>query len=205
MQLTRTQKWLWVVTGLALAGYFGLTIWTNTLTRQDTTASRPADGTDVIQPRFQLTDHTGARVTDATWRGQWLMVFFGFTNCPDICPTTLGELAAVMDGLGADAPMVKPLFISIDPERDRVADMAEYVEAFHPAITGLTGTDTDIAAAADNFRAFYGKQEEASAPDGYVMAHTSVVYLVSPEGRFERVYSYGTAAEDILEDIQRRL
>ncbi len=205
MRLTKTQMWLWVMVALALTGFIGLNVLTGSQTRNDTYVSRPDLENDEIQPSFDLTDHTGARVTDATWRGKWLMVFFGFTNCPDICPTTLGEMASVMDGLGSDATSVKPLFISIDPERDRVADMAEYVAAFHPAITGLTGSDAEIAATANNFRVFYEKQEEASAPDGYIMAHTSVIYLVSPEGRFERVYSYGTFAGDILKDIQRRL
>jgi protein SCO1/2 len=135
--------------------------------------------------------------------GFWF--FFGFTNCPDICPTTLGELAQLMDLLGPDAQKTQPLFISIDPERDRVETMAEYVSAFHPSIVGLTGTETEVTATAKSFKAFFEKLPQETAPDGYTMGHTSAVYLISPEGVFVRTYSYGTSPEKIAADVQQRL
>jgi protein SCO1/2 len=140
-----------------------------------------------------------------SYQGKWLLVFFGFTNCPDICPTTLAELARVMERLGPDAGLVKPLFVSIDPERDRVETMAEYVSVFHPTIVGLTGTEAQIAEAARSFKAYYEKQPQESAPNGYTMGHTSAVYLISPEGVFVRTYGYGTPPGEITKDLQNRL
>ena len=205
IQLTKLQRILWATAGLAIIVYLGLFFWTE-YSRQDLrNNSKVIADSDVIKLQFQLVDHTGANVGIEKWRGRWLMVFFGYTNCPDVCPTTLAEMASIMNALGTDAEKVKPLFISIDPERDRVADMAEYVAAFHPSITGLTGSADEIAKAAWNFRAFYIKQVQESAPDDYTMAHTSAIYLVSPQGQFERVFSFGTGAKEILKDIQSRL
>ena len=205
MRLTKLQKWLWTMVGIALVASLGYASWIKYSPPKNTYTSQLVGETEVIQPRFQLTSHTGEKVSDATWRGKWLMVFFGFTNCPDVCPTTLADMAMVMDGLGEDAAKVKPLFISIDPARDRVADMAEYVAAFHPAITGLIGTDTEIATVAKSFGVYYAKGEPMDTPDNYDMAHTSVIYLVSPEGRFVRIFSFGTRAKEILKNIQQRL
>jgi|TARA_R110000803_G_scaffold51105_1_gene105798 protein SCO1/2 len=167
--------------------------------------SELSQNTDTLRPEFSLTDHQGNAVTEQTYRGKWLLVFFGFTNCPDICPTTLGELAQLMDLLGPDAQKTQPLFISIDPERDRVETMAEYVSAFHPSIVGLTGTETEVTATAKSFKAFFEKLPQETAPDGYTMGHTSAVYLISPEGVFVRTYSYGTSPEKIAADVQQRL
>tara|TARA_R110000787_G_scaffold286397_1_gene404640 strand:- start:27597 stop:28202 length:606 start_codon:yes stop_codon:yes gene_type:complete len=156
-------------------------------------------------PTFSLTDQSGNAVTEQTYRGKWLLVFFGFTNCPDICPTTLADLASVMEQLGADAKAIKPLFISVDPDRDQLETMAEYVSAFHPAIVGLTGTGPQIAETAGSFKAYFEKQPHESAPDGYTMGHTSAVYLVSPDGAFVRTYSYGTPPEEIVTDLRQKL
>jgi len=158
-----------------------------------------------FQPVFTLTNHSGEPVSETTFRGDWALVFFGFTNCPDICPTTLAEFGNVMDRLGADASKVKPLFITIDPERDRVADVAKYVSAFHPSIIGLTGSNKQIAYTASSFKAFFERVPQETAPDGYTMGHTSAVYLISPEGNFVRTYQFGTSPEMIVEDLKTRI
>ena len=163
------------------------------------------DRSTAFYPSFSLTDHQGNSVTEQSFRGQWLLVFFGFTFCPDICPTTLSEMAQVMDRLGSDVGSVTPLFISIDPERDNVEAMEPYVSAFHATIVGLTGTERQIAQAASAFEVYYEKQPQDSAPNGYTMAHTSAVYLVSPEGRFVRTYGYGTSPEEIFADLRNRI
>ncbi len=196
---------LWGVAAVAGLGYLGLIFWTDNRIHGHIGGATDDAVTEAILPRFALTDHTGSAVTEASYRGRWLLVFFGFTNCPDICPTTLAELADVVDGLGPSADAVQPIFISVDPTRDNPAALAEYVAAFHPAIVGLTGANEALAAAASSFRAYYERTEQAEAPDGYTMAHTSAVYLVSPEGRFERVYAYGTPVADILADLKPRL
>lgn len=124
-----------------------------------------------IRSEFSLTDHTGQEVTEADYTYRWQLVFFGFTNCPDICPTTLAYMASVVDLLGEDADQLAPIFITVDPERDTVPVMAEYVSAFHPRLIGLTGTEAQVAEATRNFRTWYERTEDDRAPDGYFMAH----------------------------------
>jgi protein SCO1/2 len=141
-----------------------------------------------IRSVFALTDHTGRAVTEADFAGRWQLVFFGFTHCPDICPTTLAYMANVLDLLGPGADRVAPLFITVDPVRDTVPVMAEYVAAFHPRLIGLTGAEAQTAEAARNFRVYYEKMGEGSAPDGYLMAHSGHIYMMRPGGRFDAVF-----------------
>lgn len=133
-------------------------------------------------------DHTGRAVTEADFAGRWQLVFFGFTHCPDICPTTLAYMASVLDLLGSQVEQVAPLFITVDPVRDTVPVMAEYVAAFHPRLVGLTGTEEQVADAAESYRTWYERVEEKTAPDGYMMAHAGHIYLMDPNGRFEAVF-----------------
>lgn len=158
-----------------------------------------------FRPTFTLVNHQGETVSEATYRGNWALVFFGFTNCPDICPTTLAEFGSVMDSLGDEAAEVTPLFITIDPERDRVKTVAEYVSAFHSSIVGLTGTDKQVADAAKSFKAYFERVPQESAPDGYTMGHTSVVYLLSPDGYFVRTFQFGEPPEMIVKDLRERI
>lgn len=185
---------------LALPAIATFAWWTTTRTHDD-----QQDAASAITPIFSLVNHLGERVSEEDYRGKWLLVFFGFPHCPDVCPTTLAELAAVMRQLGTNANEVQPLFVSIDPQRDSVAEMAEYVTQFHPSLVGLTGTDEEIAAAADSFQVFYERTPDAAAPDGYTMSHTSAVYLLSPEGEFVVPYTYGTPVQDIVEDLTQRI
>jgi cytochrome oxidase Cu insertion factor (SCO1/SenC/PrrC family) len=141
-----------------------------------------------IRNEYTLTDHTGRAVTGADFAGRWQLLFFGFTYCPDICPTTLAYMASVMDLLGPRAERVAPIFITVDPARDTVPVMAEYVAAFHPHLVGLTGTEAQVAGAARNFRVYFERMEDAAAPDGYLMAHAGYIYVMRPDGRFEAVF-----------------
>jgi protein SCO1/2 len=154
---------------------------------------------------FELTGHDGMVRTAGDFRGQWSLVFFGFTHCPDICPTTLAEIAQVMDDLGPQAANVQPLFISVDSLRDRPEKLAEYVPQFHPSILGLAGTPEQIEAAARSFKIFYESVPEDTAPDGYTMGHTSQLFLFDPEGAFVRLFSYGTPASEITADLSARI
>lgn len=159
-----------------------------------------------IRSVFTLTDHTGQVVTQADYSDRWQLVFFGFTNCPDVCPTTLAYMASVLDILGDDADEVAPMFITVDPERDTVQVMAEYVSVFHPRLIGLTGTEAQVAEAAGNFRTWYERTEDESAPDGYFMAHGGYIYLMRPGGKYEAVYQEGgQTPEDLAETIRRNL
>lgn len=175
-------------------------------------ASRPAGpqveltGEADIRSEFTLTDHTGQPVTEADFAGQWQLVFFGFTHCPDICPTTLAYMASVLDLLSESADRVAPLFITVDPARDTVPVMAEYVSAFHPRLVGLTGTEAQVTEAADNFRTWYERVEDEDAPDGYLMAHQGYIYLMRPDGGFEAVFLESRQPPEALaQEIMLRL
>ena len=162
-----------------------------------------------IRSDFSLVDNTGRAVTEADFAGRWQLVFFGFTHCPDICPTTLAYMASVLDLLGSKAEQVAPLFITVDPVRDTVPVMAEYVSAFHPRLVGLTGTEAQVADAAESFRTWYERVDDETAPDGYMMAHAGHIYLMRPDGGFETVFQERdqppeAVAEEILTRIRKR-
>ncbi len=144
-------------------------------------------------------------LTQEDFAGRWMLVFFGFANCPDICPTTLSEVAAVMDGLGEDGKQVQPLFISLDSERDTPAALADFAPRFDAGIIGLTGTPDQIAKTAMTFKIFYEKIEEASAPDGYTMGHSSQLFLFGPKAGFVTSWAYDTPAEEIVADLRERI
>lgn len=204
MQLRRVRYGLWVliaVAALALGGtYFFRMVGFRT------PPSPVSVGEAAIRSEFSLIDHNGNRVTEADFLGRWQLVFFGFTHCPDVCPTTLAYMANVLDRLGGEVERVAPIFITIDPSRDTPEVMAEYVQAFHPKLVGLTGSEAEVAAAAQSFRVYYEKMEEETAPDGYLMAHSGHIYLMTPEGRFEDVFREGEQpAEEMATDVLARM
>ncbi|WP_232816475.1 SCO family protein [Paracoccus zhejiangensis] len=167
--------------------------------------ARQIETVEAFQPEFALTDADGNIRQSEEFRGRYQLVFFGFTNCPDVCPTTLSEVAQVMDDLGPDAAKVQPVFISIDPERDRQMGLDEFTAAFHPSIIGLAGDDVATRAAADSFKIFFEREEDPAAPDGYSMSHSPALYLIGPHGDWLRQYTYGTPASEILADLKSRL
>ncbi|MCG8442091.1 MAG: SCO family protein [Caulobacterales bacterium] len=156
---------------------------------------------------FTLTDHTGARVTEADFRGQPMVIYFGFTYCPDVCPLSLQKLAIAMDMLGEDAKALQPILISLDPERDSPEQMALYVESngFPPNLVGLTGTPEEIDAVAQAYRVFHRKVEEPESAAGYLIEHTSVFYLMDQRGRFVTVFSHSQDPQSIAEELRRFL
>ena len=162
---------------------------------------------EVVTGEFSLIDHRGNAVTDESYRGSWPLIFFGYTYCPDVCPTTLGVVSLVMDGLGDDAAKVQPLFISVDPERDTPEVMADYVAAFHPRIIGLSGSPEQIKAAAHSHRAYYVKASvEEGAEIGeteYAMDHSAYLYLMDAQGVYAHVFSPTETAEEIAAGIRK--
>jgi len=151
---------------------------------------------------FQLTDHHGNPVTDKTYRGQYLLVYFGYGFCPDVCPTELANIASSMDLLGPKAEKVTPLFITVDPERDTAEFLADYVQSFHPRLIGLTGTPAQIAAVAKAYKVYYAKSRKSAGKD-YLMDHTSFVYLMGPDGTFLTMFRGQTDPKAIAETIER--
>jgi len=151
---------------------------------------------------FTLTDHHGKPVTDKTYRGQYLMIYFGYGYCPDVCPTELANMANAMDLLGGKAAQVTPLFITVDPERDTAQFLADYVVAFHPRLVGLTGTPAQIAMVAKEYKVYYAKSRKSAGAD-YLMDHTSFVYLMGPDGNFLTMFRGQTNPKAIAETVER--
>lgn len=200
LKLARVRYALWILTaiaGLVLASLY----MTGKLTQE---RRQPVQtGEAAIHSKFALIDHMGKRVTEADFLGRWQLVFFGFTYCPDVCPSTLAYVASVLDRLGEDADNVTPLFITVDPSRDTPDVMADYVSAFHPKLVGLTGTEEDVAAAAGAFRIYFDRMEADSASDGYLVAHSSHIYLMTPDARFETAFREGNQSpEELARKIQ---
>jgi protein SCO1/2 len=133
---------------------------------------------------FSLIDGDGHAVTDQTYRGKFMLVYFGYTYCPDVCPTTLSAVADAMDKLGPKADKIQPLFITVDPKRDKPDVVKQYAAAFGTRIVGLTGSPEQIAAAAKAYRVYYAEHRTGTGPDDYSMDHSSVLYLMGPDGRF---------------------
>jgi cytochrome oxidase Cu insertion factor (SCO1/SenC/PrrC family) len=153
---------------------------------------------------FELVDHTGRTVTDRTFRGTLMLIYFGYSSCPDLCPTSLGDLAAALNLLGPSAEQVSFLFITVDPARDTPAHLAGYVGLFHPRLIGLSGSETQCAQAARAFRV-YVKAPPRTEPMDDVIDHSSFAYLVGPDGRLLTVFAHGTPPETIAEAIRQSL
>jgi protein SCO1/2 len=150
---------------------------------------------------FSLTDQTGQHRTLEDFRGKVVVVFFGYTQCPDVCPTTLAELKTVRQQLGSDAGRMQVLFITIDPERDTPQLLAQYVPAFDPSFIGLYGDADATARTAKDFKVFYQKVP-GSAPDRYSMDHSAASYVYDPKGRLRLYVRNGQGPEPILHDIK---
>ena len=148
---------------------------------------------------FSLTDQDGKKVTDADYAGQWKLVFFGFTYCPEVCPTTLNRISLTLKALGPLGDKLHPLFITIDPERDTPAVMKSYVSAFDKRITGLTGTPDEIAAVAKAYHAFYQKVPQGN---DYTMDHSTLIYVMRPDGRYETLLRYDDSPAEMAEKLK---
>jgi protein SCO1 len=152
---------------------------------------------------FRLVDQDGKTVTDADLKGKWSLVYFGYTHCPDACPTALNDIAIALDELGSKRSAVRPVFITVDPERDTPEVLKAYVTAFDAAILALTGTPEDVAEAAKGYRVYYAKHPEAGGD--YSMDHSSVIYVMDPEGRFTASFTHQSAPEEIAERLKKLL
>ena len=148
-----------------------------------------------------LSDHTGRPRTLADFRGKVVVVFFGYTHCPDVCPTTLAELAQTMKLLGEQARLVQVLFVTLDPARDDATLLARYVPSFHPAFLGLHGDEAATRKAAQSFRVFFEKQPGKSAQD-YSLDHTAGVFVIDREGRTRVFFNVGMRPEQMAADLR---
>lgn len=155
-----------------------------------------------LTPRYLLQDHRGRVLTQESFRGRFQLVSFGFTSCPDVCPTTLLGIKNILDALGDRAERLQAIFITVDPERDSAAMLHEYTAAFHPAILGLRGTAELLQRAAESFKVRYEKvREPGAAPGIYTMDHSTGLYLLDSDGRFLAKFASTAPAPEIAARI----
>src|SRR5512138_2394402 len=207
---TVTRILLIAVLGLVLAGG-GLFAWYIVQPPQPggiVSGETRTSGAALIGGPFTLTDQTGQQRSEADFQGRYALVYFGYTYCPDICPTSLSTMTQGIDLLEAQAPekaaAVLPVFVTVDPERDTVEALAGYAEHFHPRLMALTGTEEQVAGAAKAYRIFYQKVEEESASD-YLMDHSSIIYLMGPDGGYLTHFTHASTAEDIAKGLAERI
>ncbi|MGF1610604.1 MAG: SCO family protein [Kiloniellales bacterium] len=188
-----------------LAG--GMALWRFNSPTQPAAVSGVArtSGTALIGGDFELVDQTGTTRRPADFAGRFMLVFFGFTYCPDVCPTTLSIVTQALDILeqqdAAAAAKVVPLFITVDPERDTVAVMKDYAAHFHPAMVALTGSAEQVAQAAKAYRVYYAKVEDGSAED-YLVDHSSFLFLMGPDGDYVAHFTHDATAEEIADALR---
>jgi protein SCO1/2 len=165
--------------------------------------SGPAGGGEaLVGGPFSLVDHTGRRVTEKDFLGKYMLVFFGFTYCPDVCPAELQVMSAALDELGPRGDNIQPVFVSIDPERDTPEVVRQYVENFHPRLVGLTGSPEEIAAIAKAYRVYYKKAASRGTSGDYEMDHSTILYLMDPEGRFRKHFGYTTDTRALAQGLR---
>lgn len=151
---------------------------------------------------FTLVTPDGTTVTDQTYRGKWLLVYFGFTYCPSSCPTTLLEVATALEKLGADAAELQPLFITVDPQRDTREVLEGYTRSFDSRIVGLTGTPQQIAAIAQEYGVYYATHRTGPGAEDYVIDHSTYLYLMDPYGQFVRAFDADESGDRIADAVR---
>jgi protein SCO1 len=165
--------------------------------------SSPVAQIAAIGGAFKLTDQNGQVVTDQDLKGHPSLVFFGFTHCPDVCPTTLFEVSEVLRALGPDADRTRALFVTVDPERDTPRVMKDYLSSFDPHLSGLTGDPAEIAAVAKAYRVYFKKVPQEDG--GYTLDHTAIVYLMDKTGRFVSPFNLKRPTDAAAADLRRYL
>lgn len=155
---------------------------------------------------FEMIDHTGKTVTDASYRGKFMLVYFGFTFCPDICPTELQVIASALDALSEkERAALQPLFVTVDPERDTAAEIAGYVGHFHDSLVGLTGTVDQVSQMAGAYRVWFKKVEDPESTAEYTMEHTNFVYLMGPDGNHVDHFTFATKSGEMAARISKHI
>lgn len=163
-----------------------------------------AEESSGVNPRYLLQDPRGRSVTNEDFRGRFQLISFGYTYCPDVCPTTLVEMAAILKQLGEQAGRVQPIFITVDPERDTGKVLQTYTEFFDPRILGLTGSPALVRRAADNFKIRYAKVREPGN-DNYAVDHSAGMILLGPDGEFIKKFAFATPVDEITRQLKEIL
>lgn len=155
---------------------------------------------DAFGGPFTLTDHNGKQVTDKDYAGKYRLIYFGFTYCPAICPTELSKITAALNGLGDAGKDILPIFITVDPERDAVEKMTNYVSLFHPSFIGLTGTKQQIEPTLKAYKIYAAKREDEAMSE-YTMDHSSFIYFIAPDGRLLHIFKMQDDADMVKNTI----
>ncbi len=153
---------------------------------------------------FTLTDQNGARRSSSDFRGKYQLIYFGYSFCPDVCPTTLAVMSQALDKMGIDANRIVPIFITVDPERDTPQILKKYMEAFGPRFVGFTGSLKDIAAVEKEYRV-YAKKQKLDNSGNYGMDHSSVIYLMGPDGRIVTFYDELVSPDALEKDLKAKI
>ena len=186
---------VWLATALAV------TATAVTVAMNRPSQSNAAQQLPQIGGHFALSTPDGRRVTDTTFRGKWLLVYFGYTSCPDVCPTTLSAMALALDKLGPLADRVQPVFITVDPQRDTAAIVGEYVKDFDPRFVGLVGSPQEIGTAAEQFHVYYRVRQLGN--NEYVVDHSSFIYLIDPDGAFVRLLTGDLPGHQLADELRK--
>jgi len=198
-----------LISVVGLLAVVAVNIWM-LLKLQSSTQQSAVPGTTVVASNvaiggpFSMIDQDGKRVSDHDLRGQYLLIYFGYAHCPDVCPTTLQDMAQTLDVLGPDAAAVTPVFVTVDPVRDTPEFLKDYVAAFHPRMIGLTGSADEIKSIAKVYRVYYAKAQGES-DDDYLMDHSSYTYLMGRDGKYVALFRFGASPDDMAKGIRAAL
>jgi protein SCO1/2 len=162
-------------------------------------------GKALVGGPFSLVDATGKRVTEKDFAGKPMLVYFGFTNCPDVCPAGLQVIAAALDRLGDKAQGVTPIFITVDPERDTPETLGKYVKSFHPSIVALSGSPEDVAGVTKAYRVYAKKVPDESRPGEYNVDHSSFMYLMDRKGEFVKHFPHSVDANELADQLAKAM
>lgn len=193
--MRRYQAVLFAITGIVVAAIAAFILY----------GGGGGKGIAAIGGPFTLVDHKGKQTTDKDFRGKYMLIYFGYTFCPDVCPTALQVMTQAMDQLKPETQKkITPVFITIDPARDTVKQLDAYVDNFHPRMVGLTGSDEQIAMAARAYRVYYGRARDGNEESAdYLMDHSSIVFLVDPDGAYVTHFTHATPPEKMAEKLKK--
>lgn len=194
---------LYILAGFAVGAVLAILVIPGARERLLPAAGMPSAGRALIGGPFVLTDQDGKRVTDQDFRGKFMLLYFGFTFCPDVCPTALQVMAAALDKLGPKGERITPVLISVDPERDTPAQLSLYVKSFHPRLVGLTGSSQEVEAVAKAYRVYVKKAPDPKSTAGYTMDHSSIVYIMGPDGQYLAHFTHATSPDVMAERLAR--
>ena len=162
-------------------------------------------GTATIGGPFTLVSSNGQNVSERSYRGKWVLIYFGYTYCPDACPTALNNISVALEKLGLDARNLQPIFVTVDPQRDTRAAMADYLKSFDSRIIGLTGTQDQIDRTVKEFRVYASREKSDDGGDSYLVSHASYIYLLGPQGDFVNVIQGGATGDEIAAWLRKEM